>query len=346
MLHLTKLFSDEVALDRAAGMSRRAALRTGMGVGAGLATVSGAGAVTIMNGVVVGKNGWLFLAFDDPRQASNARLGQVTKIINDAVGLIRARGIECAILTAPAKARVYPEFLPEDWTFSPEAAQRYGLAVEQLRAGGAVVPDLAQVFAAQRRSAPGEALYFRNDIHWTPAAAELAATELVAQLSQRLRLPPSRAPGTRLGERVQMPGTENDLLNLLPAPERSKYQVEPFLVRRPLAATGRDALVQDDAADVAVVGNSFAQPKYNLAPMISSLLNRPVSLSWENHLKGPYRVLLDYVRSAGFKRHRPKVIVWNIIEQDFGLLPSDGRAFPNNAIAADEFLSGIGQALA
>ena len=330
----------------AAGVSRRAALRAGLGMGAGLSGMPDAQALTIMNGVVVGKNGWLFLAFDDPRQGGAARLPQVTKIINDAVGLIRARGIECAVLVAPAKARIYPEFLPDDWTFSPEAERRYRLAMEQLRAGGAVVPDLAQLFANGRRSAPDEALYFRNDIHWTPAAAQLAATELVAQLSQRIRLPPSRAPGTRLGERVQMPGTENDLLNLLPGAERSKYQVEPYLVRRPVAAAGRDALLQDDAADVAVVGNSYAQPKYNLAPMISSLLNRPVSLSWENHLKGPYRVLLSYLQGAGFKRQRPKVLVWNIIEQDFGLLPSDGRAFPNNAISPDEFLAGIGQALA
>lgn len=323
-----------------------AGLGTAIGTGPGGGLVRKAAAVTIVNGVVIGKDRWLYLVFDDPRQVHAARNQQIARLVSDATGLIRARGIDCAILLTPTKARTYPEFLPEDWTFNTESERRYALALEALRAGGALVPDLATLLLNHRRAAPGEALFFRNDTHWTPTAAELVATELAAQLSRRVQFPAPRGRATRLGERVQMPGTENDLLNLLPGAERANYQPEPFLVRRPIAAPGRNALVEDDEADVALVGNSFAQPKYNLAPALSAQLGRPVSLTWENHLKGPYRTLLNYLQGPGFKRQRPKVLVWNILEQDLGVLPSDARAFPSSAMAADEFLSGIRQAVA
>ncbi|WP_159348575.1 alginate O-acetyltransferase AlgX-related protein [Roseomonas harenae] len=327
-------------------LTRRNALLAGMGLGLGALGARPADAVTITNGVVVGKEGWLFLVYDDPRQAQTARIGQVTRIMNDAVALFRARGIECAVLLTPAKARIYADFLPDDWRFNAESERRYALAVQQLRTSSAIVPDVLQLFLAHRRSTPNEALFFRNDTHWTPIGAELAATDLAAQIAQRMQFPASRARGTELLERAQIPGSENDLLNLLPGPERSKYQQEAFLIRKPAPVRGRNALVEDDDADVVVVGNSFAQPKYNLGPMLSNRLNRPVALHWEVHLTGPYRTLLNAVKGNNFRKQKPKLLVWNIIEQDLSLLPSDGRAFPNNALSVDEFLSGIRQALA
>lgn len=303
-------------------------------------------AVAIVNGVVIGKEGWLFLVFDDTRQGSSPRSQQVTRLMAEATGLMQARGIECAILLTPSKSRIYAEFLPDDWQFNADSQRRYEQGLEALRTGGALVPDLAQVMHAHRRANPAAALFFRNDTHWTPAAAELAAKELAGLLAQRVPLPPGQGRATRLGPPVRMPGTENDLLNLLPSADRGKYQVEPFFIRRPLAESGPNALVEEDRADVALVGNSFAQPKLNLAPALAAELGRPVSLAWDNHLKGPYRTLLGYLQSAGFRRTRPRVIVWNIVEQDLGLLPSDSRAFPSNAMSPDDFLSGIRQALA
>ena len=54
---------------------------------------------------------------------------------------------------------------------------------------------------------------------------------------------------------------------------------------------------------------------------IATALNRPVSLTWEVNTVGPYGTLLKWMRSEGFRRQRPKYLVWTMLELDAELLP-------------------------
>ena len=130
-----------------------------------------------------------------------------------------------------------------------------------------------------------------------------------------------------LNRRLQQP--RNDLTEALPRPDRAKYPLQRYPIHQPVASQGSAALVEDDTADVAVVGSSYMHPSYNFAAMLSNQLGRPASLHWKVHSYGPYRTLLEYLASPGFKRSRPKTLVLSLHEVDLNSAPdSDAWSEP------------------
>ena len=302
-------------------------------------------AATVTRGTVIGKDGWLYLVWDDPRRADGQRMRDVVKVIAAAIGMLKGAKVDVVVALTPAKARVYPEYLPDDFGFSPEAEKRYGSALDVLRQSGALAPDLATFFAALRKSQPGAGIFFKTDTHWTAFGAENAAAEIGKRMGQSLHLPPGAQPGAKLGPPATQVHTASDLSMNLPQPERGQHPDESFVVHPPLAAQGRSALIEDDNADVVVIGNSYMQPKYNFAPALSSQLNRPVALVWKIHTVGPYRTMLNYLGSEAFKRQRPKAIVWNFHEIDMELPIDSVSAWPQDAMADDVFLGQVRSAV-
>lgn len=304
-----------------------------------------AAAATVIKGTVIGKEGWLFLVWDDPRKADPERMRRVIKVITDTIALLKAANIQTVIALTPAKARVYREFLPDDFKFSPEADRRYGSAVEMLRRSGAPVVDLALAFAELRKTDPNQDLFFHSDTHWTSFGAENAAFRIGKDMLARLRPPPSGRPGARLGPDVKLMHTNSDLSAALPSAERLNYPSEAYQTRQAVTMQGRAALIEDDAADVVVIGNSYMQPKYNFAPALSSTLGRPVSLVWKNHLVGPYKILLNYLGGELFKHQRPKAIVWNFHEVDMELMTDNKDAWPQDSMTDEAFLAEVKHAV-
>lgn len=301
------------------------------------------GHAAIVRHAVIGKEGWLFLIWDEPRRVDFARIRQVARTINDAMALLQRAGIQPVISLTPAKSRLYRDMLPEDFLFSADGERRYAVDLEELRRPGTLVPDLATSLAALRRANPQEPLFFKADTHWTAFAAEAAATAVAAEMKQRLQLPVSPRPGTRLGPPVQLQQPRNDLTEALPRPDRARYPLQRFPSRQPVQAAHQAALLEDDSADVAVVGSSYMHPNYNFAAMLSNQLNRPVSLTWKVHSYGPYKTLLEYLGSAGFKRQRPKALVLSLHEVDL-VSPADSDAWSEPMDPA-AFLAGVRRAL-
>ncbi len=325
------------------GPTRRLVL--GGAAGALLAPMARPRAATVIKGTVIGKDGWLYLVWDDPRKADAQRMRDVAKVITAAIGMLRAAKVDVVVALTPAKARVYPEFLPDDFGFSPEAVKRYASGLAALRQSGALAPDLAEFFAALRKSQPNSEIFFKGDTHWTAFAAESAAAEIGKRIGETFHLPPSVQPGAKLGPAVTQVHYASDLSMNLPQPQRGEHPDEAFAAHLPLAAQGRSALVEDDNADVVVIGNSYMQPKYNFAPALSSQLNRPVGLLWKIHTVGPYRTLLNYLGGDDFKRQRPKVIVWDFHEIDMELPIDSTSAWPQDAMADDAFLGQVRSAV-
>jgi alginate O-acetyltransferase complex protein AlgJ len=270
---------------------------------------------------------------------------QVIQVINGAVALLNSAKIETVVVLTPAKARVYREFLPDDFVFSPEADRRYAGAANELRRPGALVPDLATAFAELRKASPGEKIFYNSDTHWTAWGAENAAIEVAKQMKAALRLPPSDKPGTRLGASVIRVHNNNDLSEVLPPKERAEHPAETYPIRQVLAAKGHAALIEDDTADVVVIGNSYMQPEYNFVPMLSNQLNRPIALFWKVHLVGPYKTMLNYLGSDTFRRQRPRAIVWNFHEIDMEIMPDSQSSWTENAMTGEAFLASVRQAL-
>lgn len=311
----------------------------------GLAAVLGghpAAAFRVEKLTVIGNQGWLFFLHDDPRRFSPALMERVGGTLGQAVQIMKAKAIEVVIALLPVKARIYRDFLPEGFTFTPETENRYAMGVGALRQTGATVPDIEAALLAQRRAVPAELLYFKNDTHWTAAGAAAAAAELARAMKAALRLPASRQKGTQLGPASSVTQHNNNLVAFLPREERPSYPAETYRIHPPVA---RGSLLDEDTADVVLIGNSFMQPMYNCPAYLSNALDRPVSLLWKPQNIGPYRTILDYFNSPVYKRSRPKSLIWTFLETDLNIPVDNRSAWQDNAMTPEAFLGDLRRAV-
>ena len=327
-------------------LSRRMAL-AGMGAASlGLSTARPAQA-SIMGLVVVGGDGWLYPVWDEVRNFDQNRFNAAIKAINGAVAIMKRAGIETVISLTPVKSRTYPEFMPADFQWSPAALKRYQLSLDALRQPGTLVPDLDAAMRNARKSNSAEQFFFKTDTHWTPVGAEVCAATLSREMLAKFRLPASAKPGVMLGEYIDMIQSKNDLFEQLPAAEKAKLGRERYKIRREAGPSAQNAsLIEDDVADVELIGNSYTQPKYGYSQAISRGLNRPVGLTWRVHQYGSYAILLEYLKSASFKQMRPKVVIWDFEEIDMEGPPEMKDFWGEHAMATDAFLGAVQKAVA
>ncbi len=317
--------------------SRRTLLQASLLAATGFTTTPALAAPASLT--VVGKQGWLFPVWDVMARIEPAQLRAVTQVYAEAITALRAAGIAVSFGLVPSKSRTYRQFLPDGTRLNADIDKRYPQVAAELARAGATLPDLDAAFQAARATQP---LYFRTDTHWTPQGAELAATTLAARMLPGL--PPSPRPGLRLAPPTETLHAMGDLARMLPATERDKYPAEKYLHREVLAATGANTLLEDDSADVVVVGNSFAQPRYGFAASLSSQLNRPVALAWRPNTYGAFFTMLEYLKSPAFRQRRPKALLWLNLEIDLQNLPNSS-SWGTNAMPTQNFLSDLRQAL-
>ncbi len=312
-----------VAQARAWG--RRALLGGAAAVAAGSAARAQGrpGTPTIVNNVLIGRDGWLFSAAAEPPGTYVRAVDQsVADLITEAAGIIRAAGIEPVLVLLPSKNRVYRPQTGSP-TSPPEFMRRYGFLLGELRRAGTIAPDVDAIFRRSIEQRPADGLYFRTDTHWTPRGAELAAAVLAQALRESGKLGPAPRPGTRLADPVTQTHTIGDLQRLLPEGRRGQFPPEEYRIRLPVQA-GAAGLLDDGAADVALVGPSFLEPRYSYHNIVSNQLGRAVQLSWRPNTTGPYGILLEYLRSTEFRTQRPKVLVWHLLEINMASGPNVG----------------------
>lgn len=323
-------------------MARRDLLTAGMA-----SLLPTASRAAVLANVVIGKDGWLFPAWEDIRHTNLARRRTQTQLLGQAAQILRQAGIATTFVLTPHKARVAAEFLPDD--FRPDAAfgDAYGLAMADLRQSGALVPDLASVLLAGHK-APGEPVFFKADTHWTANGAELAAIEIAKAIKPQLPAAKGKG-GISLGAYTSHVHA-GDLVNLLPDSEKSKYPPQKFrLYRASEARSGGDnqgGLIDDSAADLVVIGNSYTQPYFGFPLVLSSQLARPVDLSWKTARNGPYRTILDYLASPMFRSSRPAMLVWHVMEGVLEWSPDNVSAWADAAMAPQAFLDTLRKAVA
>lgn len=283
-----------------------------------------------------GKENWLFGAWEDIRRVDLEKVRGTAQLIVQAVGRLRFAGLQVVLTLAPTRARIYADMLPPDFQPSADCNRRYETALQILRRADAVVPDMAAGLLELRRTSQDQ-LFFKADSHWTPAGAEPMARLTAAMMKDRLRLPASARPGLRLGP-VETKSTDGDLMQLLSPADRATYpRSETYRPHRVLPAAGGGGLVEDDSADVAIVGNSYMMPHFGFQPTLSEQLNRPVGLFWKTARFGPYRTLLDYLDSPLFKQSRPKVVVWHLMENGLEYPPSANGWYGEYAMPVPSF---------
>jgi alginate O-acetyltransferase complex protein AlgJ len=309
------------------------------GLGLGAACLPWRSRAEIVDFVVIGKDGWLFAIFDQNRSFDPAQMPPVIACINEAVDILKRAGIATAITITPAKSRIYAEYLPADFLPTAEAEKRYAAARGMLAGSGALVPDLAAVMLDAKRANPAAPVFLKADTHWTGEGAEACAAAVARAIATGLRLPPGERHGDALGPATTMRQGINDLADDLPDALGKTYGPQLYHIHPPLPVAAASGLLDDSTPDVLLVGNSFMQPRYNFAPMLSNQLNRPVSLAWRVHQASPYRTLLEALGAAPYRRQKPKLLVWDFEETDVTALPDSPGVWGPNGMPAADFLS-------
>lgn len=295
--------------------------------------------------VEIGTQGWLFPVWDRLSRIDMPGLRGTLQTVGEAITALRSAQIQVAICLIPSRKRLMRQFLAAGTPVSPEAAQRYSMALAECTRAGAVVPDLDALFRNQMQRDPAHPIFFKTDSHWTPMGAELAAVEMARQMRAQMQLPASSRPGTRLGDLRPMLLAAGDLTQHVPQAQRASFGSEQSLIRQILPPEGAAALIEDDSYDTVVVGTSNVQPRFGFQPVLSNQLVRPVGLSWRPNNVGTHFALLEYVRSESFKRQKPRALVWNHLEQDM-VTNTNNSAWGTAAMAPAEFISQLRRALA
>lgn len=288
--------------------------------------------------VLVGRDGWLFAAWEDARRGPTPAQRAALDVMNQACAAFARADVQLALTLAPMRARLYPEMLPAELRPTPAFERNYAALRDAMRGMAPAVPDLAEQFGGLRGS-QREALFFKADSHWTGTGAEAAAQSAAALLAPRLPAPPGT--GTRLGAIETRMQQQPDLAALLPEAQRRAYGPEAFRAHRVQAA----GLTDTARSDLAVVGNSFMAPFLGFAPMFSNRLNRPVTLSWLTARNGPWHTMLEYLRGP-FRTERPRAILWHFMEATIEAGPDAAGVWgAERAMQPARFLSDLRSAL-
>jgi alginate O-acetyltransferase complex protein AlgJ len=274
-------------------------------------------------GVVIGTNDWLytdeeFSVAEDARAAFHANFAQITA----ARAALEQAGVALVAALVPAKARIYPEFIGKRKPAAPHS-DLYDELLARLAAEGIPTADLRAPLTNGKRE---RQTYFRTDTHWTPWGARIAANE-IANLARTAGLAPEGSSDyeTRLQRAAAHRG---DLLNFLPLDPWFTQLLPPRepldIVRTDITHLEGGSAPSPAAADlfgdgalpqVVLVGTSYsANPLWNFTGFLKEALRAEVA-SYAREGVGPFRPMLAYLKSADFREHRPRLVIWEIPER-------------------------------
>lgn len=256
---------------------------------------------------VTGRNGWLFLASELRHLGigpfwgeSAAKVSRATKpdyadpllAIIDFHDQLTAMGVELLVVPVPPKAIIYPDGLLDKVPCDPTGRlARLDAALQtfydQLRTKGIHVLDLTSVFMKNRAN-PEDALFCRQDSHWSGAGCVLAATEIGTELLAAFNDRPKQA-FTGQWDTVEISG---DLWQALgdPKPPREKVRI-----RRVSRAGRRGAVEADPKSPVVLLGDSHCLVFHSGDDMLA----REAGLSDQLALELGFPVDLVAVRGSG-----------------------------------------------
>jgi hypothetical protein len=293
-----------------------------------LLKVKGLG-ITASPGVILGDNGWLYLANDFALESYRAtrpytprQLEGYERILECRRDWLAQRGIRYLVVILPHKDTVYPEFMPKAYN-KLNLRSRFDQLWDHMKTHSSV--RIVDVREDMQRARTRELLYDLTDTHWNARGAYVGYVRIVEALSiwfPRMRVQPRSdfrdtatiGPGgdlaLMLGLCAELPENRLGLEPLAPRRARQTNEVFPLLPgMAPSRATF--ATERDDAElpKAVMFRDSFAS---NLIPFLSEHFARAVYVWTYNFDRG---VVL---------RERPDVVIQELVERSLqGPLPTD-----------------------
>ncbi|GFK94279.1 putative alginate O-acetylase AlgJ [Fundidesulfovibrio magnetotacticus] len=286
--------------------------------------------------VVVGKEGWLYLAKDRgiDLEADHRSVAPLTAEDLDRLHAVYAerrawlaeRGIAYLVVIAPNKSSVYPEHLPASWDQAGRTSH-LEQAVERFRRDGSV--DLLDLREPLMQAKVGREVFYRTDSHWNAYGAFPSYQAIIERLAPRFPvLKPMREEDFIVQEYAHLGGDLSFMVGLEDLVLDNKVL---FFARKPLKARGitpgavRPGYVQPAQGsvreDASLPRAIFFHDSYfwELVPFLGEHFSRAVYVWVRPGLRGA-KSLFD---KELIEKERPDVVVEEIAERFFlqGTMP-------------------------
>ncbi len=277
-------------------------------------------------GVLVGKDGWLFTneEFLDYSDSATAFQEKVSLAIK-AKEVLAEQGINFVVAVIPAKARVYPEFLGR-YKYPSYKEAVYQTFIATLKEKGISVVSLLEPLQEAKQE---QAVFLKTDTHWTPFGASIAAQTISNYIDNQFLLPSfdsSDFETSMLGDISH----KGDLLSYLPL-GNFQEKLGPKFDDLAEQVTEKNesglGLFGDETIPVTLVGTSYsANELWNFAGYLKQELGADV-LNMADEGQGPVVPLETYLESQELKDNPPELVIWEVPERFLELAYSSKVGF-------------------
>ena len=275
---------------------------------------------------IPGKDGWYFFRYERTDPSLRPEINKTLKLLEKANRLFKENGIALVLSITPLKMRLYGEHLPKDFQTIPGMENNHAEVINKLRQAGVLVTDQENAFKKSIRSDPEKLLYLRQDSHWTPAGAMVAAQslrELIQQDASTAKILDT-IPVTKF---EQIPSNHpvgvmsRDLMRTLPKGSTlpSPDLVPSFDVKR----ISDSSLLQSskDVPQITLIGSSFVSRNTQFPNALRLALQRDLLDISTPGWQGPWVGMESYLKNPAFIANRPILLIWEIPERDLANPP-------------------------
>ncbi|NUQ63266.1 MAG: hypothetical protein HUU20_12370 [Pirellulales bacterium] len=238
------------------------------------------------------------------------------------------RNVRLVLMPTPDKATIHPENFSSRYDGRRASIHNpsYRQFLDDLQSEGVLVCDVTDALV-RYRDRSGDPGYLATDTHWRPEAMESAAAELARTIQEEIVLGAAAADRRwhRSSKDVKNLG---DVARMLKLRRNNQVFGEEVVTVRPVTDGAGEAWRPDPAAEILVLGDSFANiyslemmdwgGAAGLAEQLSFALNRPVDTILRND-DGAFatREMLSRELAQGEDRLAgKKVVVWQFAARE------------------------------
>ena len=273
------------------------------------------------NGVLVGKDNWLFTKEEfDYSADQEERLNKKVDYITTVSEYLAQKDIRLVIAPIPSKARIEKSRLGR-YSFPSYKEPIYYKFSNALKGRNIAVIHVLASMSTYKGKTP---LFLKTDTHWTPEGARQAALSIANYIHKNLPI----MDNDRKVYVSQLDKVENhtgDLLSYVPVGNMSLAGFRPDKINiikttEQITEKGHDGesandLFSNDAPPITLVGTSYsANPLWNFDGYLKEFLQADVLNAAEQGL-GPFETMKKYLSNQAFLQTPPKTIIWEIPER-------------------------------
>lgn len=204
-------------------------------------------------GVIIGKENYLFEinylnAYNRTEYIGDNAINDTIQRIKTLQDTLKLLGKELLVVLCPSKARIYPEFIPDDFLAPTSLKSYYEAYSTGFKKSGVNYIDFNNLFSLKKEKSK-ELLIPQLGIHWSRLEAIYAADTIINYLSQKSLVNLPRIKITSINRKDELVSPDDDIvksMNLMWYPSFKKMSYASFEIDS-INRTKKNALVIADS---------------------------------------------------------------------------------------------------